>query len=472
MTTRTGPAPLAAVAAAAALCVAAAVVACGPGEPARPADETRPAPAPRTDLDALPPVSLPDMSSLLEPVQERLRAPFAALTDLLASGSATPRELAAAYGELGIVMMVAEYFDTAEACFLHAHAHTPADPRWPYYLAHRYRTAGEQEEAAKYFERTLALRPNDLAALVWLGEMHLLLGRTDEAEPLFLRALGRDSESAAALSGAGRAALAREAPAQAVDFLERAVAIDPGATSLYYPLGLAYAGLGDDAKAEENLARRGDGLTFPADPLLEELQASGLLDSPLDDQDRGLAAFEAGRFAEAAEIFRGILELAPDNLALRLRLGTTLFLAGDARGAAREFEVALRVSPDLPRAHFGLGVILDASGQHRDAIDKFSTALDLDPGYLEARLALAEALRVTGQIEESLPHYERVVETAPGYAPEAWIAGADVLVRLDRYEEADGWLRRARESWPDRPELVQLGETVEAVLSIRRALAR
>ena len=197
-----------------------------------------------------------------------------------------------------------------------------------------------------------------------------------------------------------------------------------------------------------------------------------MLDSPLDDQDRGLAAFEAGRFAEAAESFRGILELAPDNLALRLRLGTTLFLAGDERGAAREFEVALRVSPDLPRAHFGLGVILDASGQHRDAIEKFSTALDLDPGYLEARLALAEALRVTGQIEESLPHYERVVETAPGYAPEAWIAGADILVRLDRYEEADGWLRRARESWPDRPELVQLGETVEAVLSVRRALAR
>ena len=302
--------------------------------------------------------------------------------------------------------------------------------------------------------------------------MYLLLGRTDEAEPLFLRALGRDAESAAALSGAGRAALARESYAQAVDYLERAVAYDPGATSLYYPLGLAYAGLGDDAKAEETLARRGDGLTFPADPLLEELQASGLLDSPLDDQERGLEAFAAGRFAEAAEIFRGVLALAPDNLALRLRLGTTLFLAGDARGAAEQFEMALRVSPDLPRAHFGLGVILDAGGRHREAIEKFTAALDLDPAYLEARLALAEALRVTGQVEESLPHYERLVETAPDYAAEAWISGADVLVRLDRYEEADAWLRRARDAYPERAELVQLAETVETILSVRRALAR
>ncbi|MCY3842379.1 MAG: tetratricopeptide repeat protein, partial [Acidobacteria bacterium] len=461
---------LRAVAAAGALALAG--TGCGPGEEPAPTGGARPQTDLPRDAGSLPPVTLPDLSSLLEPVQERLRAPYQALNELLAGGSATPAELAAAYGELGIIMMVAEFFETAEACFLHAHAHVPSDPRWPYYLAHRYRTDGEQEEAAEYFERTLALRPNDLAALVWLGEVYLLLGRTDEAEPLFLRALGRDAESAAALSGAGRAALARESYAQAADFLERAVAYDPGATSLYYPLGLAYAGLGDDAKAEETLARRGDGLTFPADPLLEELQASGLLDSPLDDQERGLEAFAAGRFAEAAEIFRGVLELAPDNLALRLRLGTTLFLAGDPRGAAEQFEIALRVSPDLPRAHFGLGVILDAGGRHREAIEKFTAALDLDPAYLEARLALAEALRVTGQVEESLPHYERLVETAPDYAAEAWISGADILVRLDRYEEADAWLRRARDAYPDRAELVQLAETVETILSVRRALAR
>ncbi len=463
--------PLPAAIAVLAVVVAVGAAACGSSQPAPARESTLEAGPPR-DAEPLPPVTLPDLSSLLDPVRERLRAPWEALNALLAGGSATPAELAAAYGELGIIMMVAEFFETAEACFLHAHAHVPSDPRWPYYLAHRYRTDGEQEEAAKYFERTLALRPNDLAALVWLGEMHLLLGRPEEAEPLFLRAVGRDGESAAALSGAGRAALAREAYAQAADYLERALTFDPGATSLYYPLGLAYAGLGDDAKAEDSLARRGDGLTFPADPLLEELQASGLLDSPLDDQERGLEAFTAGRFAEAAEIFRGVLELAPDNLALRLRLGTTLFLAGDSRGAAEQFELALRVSPDLPRAHFGLGVILDAGGRHREAIEKFRAAVDLDPAYLEARLALAEALRVTGQVEESLPHYERVVDAAPDYAAEAWIGGADVLVRLDRYEEADAWLRRSRDAYPDRAELVQLAGTVETILSVRRALDR
>ena len=80
------------------------------------------------DPEPLPPVTLPDLSSLLEPVQERLRAPWDALNALLAGGNATPAELAAAYGELGIIMMVAEFFETAEACFLHAHAHTAVRP--------------------------------------------------------------------------------------------------------------------------------------------------------------------------------------------------------------------------------------------------------------------------------------------------------------------------------------------------------
>ena len=45
-------------------------------------------------------------------------------------------------------------------------------------------------------------------------------------------------------------------------------------------------------------------------------------------------------------------------------------------------------------------------------------------------------------------------------------------MRLDRYEEADAWLRRSRDAYPDRPELAQLAETVETILSVRRALER
>ena len=71
--------------------------------------------------------------------------------------------------------------------------------------------------------------------------------------------------------------------------------------------------------------------------------------------------------------------------------------------------------------------------------------------------------------EESLPHYDHVVEVDPRRV-EAWIEAANVLVGLERYEEAYGWLAAARKVHPELPEIVTLHETVEAVLAIRRVL--
>ena len=53
----------------------------------------------------------------------------------------------------------------------------PDDVRWPYYLAHLYRLRNEPEKSATFFEQALQLRPDDVAALVWLG------GRVSAAGP-------------------------------------------------------------------------------------------------------------------------------------------------------------------------------------------------------------------------------------------------------------------------------------------------
>ena len=60
--------------------------------------------------------------------------------------------LAAAYGEFGMVLQAAEYFDAAEPPYLNAQKLSPDDARWPYYLA-----TSLQEEA------TYALAVHDTA---------------------------------------------------------------------------------------------------------------------------------------------------------------------------------------------------------------------------------------------------------------------------------------------------------------------
>src|SRR5919109_3886944 len=154
-------------------------------------------------------LALPDVSRLATSVQAQLRERHSALMAKLGYRTTPAEELDDAYGELGLILMAAEYYEAAASCFLTAQALVPDDARWPYYLGHLYRIKGEAEKAAEFFSRALELQPAHAPTLIWLGEMYLDRGRSDQAEALFLQALSRDPGSAAALSGAGRAALAK-----------------------------------------------------------------------------------------------------------------------------------------------------------------------------------------------------------------------------------------------------------------------
>ena len=364
-----------------------------------------------------------------------------------------PAELGDAYGKLGLILMAAGYYEAAASCYQTAQTLVADDSRWPYYLGHVYRIKGETAKAAEFFSRAMDLEPADTPTLIWLGEMYLDQDRPDQAEPLFLQTLSRDPRSAAALSGAGRAALAKHDLARAIDYLERALAVEPRALGLHYSLATAYRGLGQLDQARAHLERRGSGRPAPHDPLMETYEA--VLHSPLTYEIRGLGALESGQVKEAADLFRQGLELAPHDPRLLHRLGTALFMAGDTAGAVQQFEQALQWAPEFPKAHFGLGMVLNLSGRPAEAIEHFAAAVKYQPDYLEARLGLAEVMGVTGRLRESLPHFERIVKLDPSLA-EAWVMYARTLIQVGRYREARDRLSEARLVHPGEPELTDL----------------
>jgi Tfp pilus assembly protein PilF len=228
----------------------------------------------------------------------------------------------------------------------------PGDFRWPYYLAHLYRQNGDLKRAAHWFERAVELKPDDVNALVWLGNIELDEGRPGDAEPMFARALALEPKSVSARFGLGRAALAKQEYGRAVEYLEAILALDPQATGAHYPLAMAYRGLGDSAKAEAHLRLRQERQILPADPLIVELE--NLLESPQTYESRGIEALNQKDWAGAAALFRKGLELSPEHAALRHRLGTALYMMGDVRGAQEQFEQIVRASPDFFLAQYSL----------------------------------------------------------------------------------------------------------------------
>ena len=89
------------------------------------------------------PVSVPELTRVDAGVQEQVRQRHATLTSRIAGSTSTEADLATAYGELGMVLQAAEYFDAAEPCYRNAQTVAPTELRWPYYLGHLYKSKGD-----------------------------------------------------------------------------------------------------------------------------------------------------------------------------------------------------------------------------------------------------------------------------------------------------------------------------------------
>lgn len=445
------------VRAAAALTTIVLLTACGSGSTPPASNDGTSAVAPLPAAATLDPpagltvraVTLPDFSSAGAAVRAQVESRRTAVREA-ARRPDDQSSLATAYGELGKVLMAATFFAPAEDCFLNAQQLAPSDVRWPYYLGHVFKSRGPIEQSARWFEQARQLAPNDVATLAWLGDAYLSLGRLEEADPLFGRALALNAESSAAHFGAGRVALARRDFDAAVARFERALALDPRATGIHYSLAMAYRGRGDLARAESELATKGDVEPRPADPLMREVDT--LLESAEAYNVRGGAELGAGNWAAAADAFRKGLEIRPSDASLRHRLGTALAQMGDGPGAVAAFERVVADHPEFARAYFSLGVMALDTGQFDAAVRQFQSALKYEPGYVQARVQLGWALARGGRPGESLAHFERALAMEPTQDQAAY-GIAMALVRLQRYREARDRLTATVALYPAQPVL-------------------
>ena len=404
--------------------------------------------------------TLPDLSRMHAAVRTQLGDAYRALQAReSASGRDAPaaepgRQRGEAHGALGMLLLAADYPEAAGRCLRNAARLAPDDFRWPYYLGHVSIRIGDLAQAVESFERALRIEPGDLATLVWLMQVRVDLDQPEEAERLLARAWAIHPNTPALLYQGGRAALASQDYAEAVNRLEAALQLNPAATVIHYPLAMAYRGLGDLDRARDLLARSGSGNAAGgvlSDPLMAAVYT--MLRSPQAHRDLGLQAGERGDWPEAVRQFRQSVEMAPDNAVMRLNLASALIRTGAARTALAELEAAVRLDPGFAAAHFVIGTLLERSGRDTEAINRYTAAVNHDASLTAAHLRLGDALRRTGRFEAALPHYRQI------QGEQARFGEAMALVRLGRYREARQALGAAMERYPAEP-------------SFRHALAR
>jgi tetratricopeptide (TPR) repeat protein len=147
-----------------------------------------------------------------------------------------------------------------------------------------------------------------------------------------------------------------------------------------------------------------------------------------------------GRWDDAAEEYKVILQKEPDRPGIHFKLGR-LYLSrpktpttmDDAR---REFEAELKINPSNAGAEYVLGEIARQAEQWPDAIAHFAKASKLDPRFVDAYAGLGRSLLAADRPADAIPALESAVKLQPAN-PEMHFHLATAYRRAGRKADAD-----------------------------------
>ena len=188
-------------------------------------------------------------------------------------------------------------------------------------------------------------------------------------------------------------------------------------------------------------------------------------------------ATAAGDFTEAETMFRRAVELKPDAAEAHYNLGFILQEQGKLDAAIEVYRRALVLRPDMPQAYINLGVALQHQGKLDDAVAVFRQAIAHKPRHADAYFNLGAVLRLQGFVDEAAAAYKRVIALDPSHAA-ACNNLALILSEAGELSAADDLLRQAVRRWPDYAEghnnlgalLLDQGRPQEALDALQAAL--
>ena len=162
---------------------------------------------------------------------------------------------------------------------------------------------------------------------------------------------------------------------------------------------------------------------------------------------QGVAAHKAGKFKEAEQIYRAILQIHPMHTAVHNNLGVILNKLGRLEEAEVSYKKAIALKSDYVLAHFNLGGVQILLSKLEEAEASYRTAITLKPDYAEAHYNLSAILKEFHRLEDSETSCKKAIELKPDYA-EAHNNLGITLRDLGKLEEAEASYKKAIEFKP------------------------
>ena len=375
------------------------------------------------------------------------------------------------------------------------------------YLGYDLLHLGKYDELLSLTTKYLNIMPQEPDIPLLRGYVYKHEGRFDQARQDFTETLNRDSEVVTAYVNRGYVLNDLHQPQAAAEDFESALKREPDNGEAH--LGLAYANL-DLHKPQAALRHA-------------ELAERKLGDSRDIHVIRATAFGRQNLLVEAAGEYRAALKFTPNDSALHLGLGNTLFAERQYHDAIDELMIAVKESPEnayayalLARSFANLqdrdqalmnvhlaeqyaqpsttaainlkseqsdiyistGQALSALGDQAAAMERFEKALEtLDSDRVGVRLAIAQLMAREGQSEDAERQIALALmesqagETAPPSGTQ-FIAAADVFRSIHNYDLSQTYLQRAKAAGaPDAEVRIGLANNYLAIGDTARAHA-
>lgn len=363
----------------------------------------------------LAPIEQSDVSGAERLVRQAIGEARQEVADNLSAPQPDADALAGAYGRLGALFLLTEVEAQADACFRNARALQPQELRWPYYAGYLAMMAGNTDLALEYLQTAQRIDPSYPTLYLRLGKVRLDRSELAEARQAFEKIADEPGLAGAAAYYLGQIANLERRYGDAVAHLEKALAIDPGATGAHYPLAQAYRALGKNELAKQHLAQFEVKAPEAKDPLLEQLQGATKRSVPAFE--KAIYAVRLGDYAAAVTRFAEGLAVAPDNVAARVSYARVLYLAGRRDEAGIELAATLAADPNQVLATFLQAVLLQGQGQDAEAAAGYRRTLERDPGHAGASFYLANLDFAAGRYADAARGYRRTLAVDKEAAP-------------------------------------------------------
>ncbi len=329
-------------------------------------------------------------------------------------------------GQLGSLYLAVatnrEESGRAVDCYTKAKELDPKNHKWPYMLARLFLNRNSDVRGRLELERTVELKPDYAMGYGYLGTLCLKQENGKEAKEFFQKYIDLKPEDAYGYCGRSAAhLLLEESDAAKADF-EKSIELDP-------TMGWAYVLMAryHEMKEEPVLARQAmqRASMLPVRPGM-------LLRDPLSiDRWRSLGATESA-----------LLELRQ------------LAQTRDLPSARKLSEILLSDHSDNPVLILGLSRFELFQGKHEEALKLALRARELDPNAAEIHETIARCELIAGNLDAALASAESAV-AANENADYAHRVKGDVLLAMNRLDDAKAEYMRDRELSPGRPQTAQ-----------------